>query len=168
MDYCIVLAEKVGNRVCLELLDPKKALHYYLSAVDGKFSAKNITEDVRKASIGMRANNDPSEGNFGCFSEAFQYCRGMGLGEAAHLGQSRYNKDNNRLASALATGKRSKAERDGDDIVEQEVGLFHQLPSALTDSLIVSAKRQADRSRRTFNEALRVQAVTREENQKVL
>ena len=92
----------------------------------------------------------------------------MGLCEAVHLGQSCYNKDNNRLASALVTGKRSKAERDGDDIVEQEVGLFHQLPSELTDSLIVSAKRQADKSRRTFNEALRVQAAAREEKQKAL
>jgi hypothetical protein len=34
--------------------------------------------------------------------------------------------------------------------------------------LIVSAKRQADKSRRTFNEALRVQAAAREEKQKAL
>ena len=59
------LAEKVTSRVCLEMMDPKKALYCHLSGADGKFSVKLTTEETRKAIIGMYANNDPSEGMFG-------------------------------------------------------------------------------------------------------
>ena len=69
-DACHRLAEQVGNRVCLEMEDPRKSLHLHLSKCDGKFSKKMTPEEVRVASIGMRANNDPSEQMFGCFSEA--------------------------------------------------------------------------------------------------
>ena len=58
----------------------------------------------------MRANNDMSEGMFGCFSEAFSYCKGMGIGEAAILGQSIFNKDNSHGAKGSMSGKRRKAE----------------------------------------------------------
>ena len=48
------------------------------------------------------------------------------------------------------------------------MGLFHQLPSELTDSLIVTAKRQSKTTRRAFNDALTAQAASREEKQKAL
>ena len=54
----------------------------------GKFSTENASLAVRKASCGIRANNDPSEANFGCFNEAFKYCRGMDIASAAGLGMT--------------------------------------------------------------------------------
>ena len=68
-EFCKTLAEEVGARICVEMLDPTKALSMHLSTSDGKYSVKNTTEADRKARYGTRANNDPSEGNFGVFSE---------------------------------------------------------------------------------------------------
>ena len=91
-------------------MNPRNALHYYLSLTDSQCSVKHTTEEDRKASLGMCANNDMSEGMLSCFSEAFSYCKGMGIGEAVTLGQSRFNKDNSHRAEGIMSGKRSKAE----------------------------------------------------------
>ena len=105
------------------MLHPKKALRHHLSVADGKYSKKMTTEEVCRASVGLRANNDPSERNFGVFSDAFQHCRGMGIGEATALGTTRDNDDFGRGASDLVTGKRSKAERDGAVIEAANIGI---------------------------------------------
>ena len=76
----------IGSRVCSEMEDPRKWLRLHLSKCDGKFSKKMPSEEVRVASISMRANNDPSEQMFGCFSEANEKGGGMGLNESAGLG----------------------------------------------------------------------------------
>ena len=107
------------------MIDPKKALHHHLSEAEGKFSVAQTDEAIRKASLGLRANNDPLEGNFGCFSEAFGFCRGMGIGEAAGQGQSRYYGDFDRGTNDLVSGKRSRAEMDGEDTETNGKGLFH-------------------------------------------
>ena len=109
---CVRLTEKVGSRACLDFLDLQKSLSMHLSAVDGKFSTKNTSAAVHKASYGIRANNDPSEANFGCFSEAFEYCRGMDIASAAGLGMTHGNNDFDRGSMDMVSGKRSTAERD--------------------------------------------------------
>ena len=167
-ECCVRLAEKVGSRACLEFMDTRKSLSMHLSAADGKFSVKNTSEDVRLASIGIRANNDPSEGNFGVFSEAFSYCRGMDIAAAAGLGMVRGNNDMGRNANAMVSGKRSKAERDGEEVLDGEIGLFHRLLIELTDSLIATGKRNAKNLRRAILEALKLQASAREEKVKAL
>ena len=48
------------------------------------------------------------------------------------------------------------------------MGIFCQLSLELTDSLIVTAKRQSETTRRAFNEALTAQVASREERQKAL
>ena len=148
--------------------DPRKSLHLHLSKCDGKFSKKMTSEEVRVASIGMRANNDPSEQMFGCFSEANEKGGGMGLNESAGLGMSWYNGDYLRGASHLVTGRRSKTEIDGEDAEPVEMGLFHELPSELTDSLIAVSKKNAFQMSRTFNESLNRQSAARELKQKTL
>ena len=165
-DICHQLAEKIGGRVCSEMEDPRKSLHLHLSKCDGEFSKKMTSEEVRVASIGMRANNDPSEQMFGCFSEAHDKGGGMGLNESAGLGLTTYNKDHHRDTSSLVTGKRSQLEIDGEEVQSGECGLFHQLPSELTDSLIAVSKKNAFQVRRTFNESLKRQAAARELKQK--
>ena len=107
--------EKVGSRACLEFLDPRKSLSMHLSAFDGKFSTKNTSTAVRKANYSIRANNDPSEANFGCFSDAFEYCRGMNIASAAGLGMTRGNNDFGRGSMDMVSGKRSRAERDSEE-----------------------------------------------------
>ena len=114
-------------QICVEMLDPIKALLMHLSASNGKYSVKNTTEADRKASYGMRANNDPSEGNFGVFSDAFEECKGADLSSSAGRGQTRFNRDFVQGAEGLVSGKRSKLERDGKEVEEQTVGLFHDL-----------------------------------------
>ena len=42
-EFCKILAEEVGTRICLELMDPNKSLSMHLSAADGKFSVNNVT-----------------------------------------------------------------------------------------------------------------------------
>ena len=162
-ECCVRLAEKVGSRACLEFMDTRKSLSMHLSAADGKFSVKNTSEDVRLASIGIRANNDPSEGNFGVFSEAFSYCRGMDIAAAAGLGMVRGNNDMGRNANAMVSGKRSKAERDGEEMLDGDIGLFHQLLIELTDSLIATGKRNANNLRRAILEALKLQGLSNAE-----
>ena len=167
-EFCHRLAENIGSRVCSEMEDPRKSLHLHLSKCDGEFSKKMTSEEVRVASIGMRANNDPSEQMFGCFSEAHEKGGGMGLNESAGQGQSWYNKDYLCGADHLVTGKRIQAEIDGEDAEPVELGLFHELPSELTDSLIAVSKKNAHQVRRTFNDSLKRQSAARELKQKTL
>ena len=82
----------------------------HLSVADGKYSVKNTSEADRRATLGMRANNDPSEGMFGCLSEAFQKCKGAGMAELAGEGQIHFNGDMRRGTCVYMTSKRRKAE----------------------------------------------------------
>ena len=165
---CVRLAEKVGSQVCLEFVDLRKSLSMHLSAADGKFSVKNTTEAVHKTSVSIWASNDLSEANFGCFSEAFEYCRGMDIASAAGLGQTHDNNDFGRGSMDMVRGKRSTAERDSEESTLQEIGLFHELGIKLTDSLIATAKRNTSNFRRTIIDALRLQAQAREEKLKAI
>ena len=68
-DFCVKLASSVGTTMVVELEDPSKATHNYLSAVNGKWSQKILSEEEMEASIGVRANNDPSESGFSTMTD---------------------------------------------------------------------------------------------------
>ena len=68
------------------MLDSNKSLSMHLPAGDGKYSVKNTSDADRRATLGMRANNDPSEGMFSFLSEAFQKCKGASTAELASEG----------------------------------------------------------------------------------
>jgi len=89
----------------------------------------------------------------------------MSIPEAAGLGQSRDNNDFKRGAQELVTGRRSKTERDGEEVDAAEIGLFHELLSEVTDSLIYGAKKNAKQSKREVDGLLRIQAGSREQKQ---
>ena len=72
------------------------------------------------------------------------------------------------VGGIIWTSKHSSAERNGDEIEVDDIGLFHQLDSELTDSLIDTAKRNAGNLRRSTIEALRIQAEAREEKVKAI
>ena len=135
----------------LEIVDPKKATSDYLSKCDGRFSWSKLTAEEKNATIGMRATNDPSESEFATFTEVLTTGGRIGLDLASGIGQTRYNNDFGRGQEEYVTGQRSKSPS------VKSVGLFHDLPVELQDSLVVTSKRHAPESRQNFNESLRRQ-----------
>ena len=81
-----------------------------------------ITDKDVTATLGNRANNDPSEGNFATFIDIL--CNGgrISIKSAAGIGQSRYNKDMARDHVKFITGRESKV-----DLLTPELGTFHKL-----------------------------------------
>ncbi len=88
--------------------------------------------------MGMKAVNDPSEAVFATFTEALSTGGRVGLDGAAGQGQARYNNDMGHAHEYMATGRKGK------DKPNAVIGLFHQLPEELTDSLIVTGRRHAN------------------------
>ena len=88
-----------------ELTDPKKSTHNYIN--DGALAYPKLTQKEKDASLGKRANNDPSEGNFATFTNVLCTSNCIILGSAAGIGQARYNKDMNRNHHLLVTGRKS-------------------------------------------------------------
>ena len=61
--FCHRLAEEIATAMLIELRDPQKAAATYLSSAMGKYSRAVISEDDRKASMGMMAHNSTPESN---------------------------------------------------------------------------------------------------------
>ncbi len=112
-DMCVSLAREVATCLLLEVADPKKATSDYLSNGGGRFSWAVSSEEEKKASLGMRATNDPSESQFATFTEALATGGRVGVDLASGIGQTRFNKDFGRAQDQLVTGRRSKAEHLG-------------------------------------------------------
>lgn len=86
-EYCYELAVGVSTTLLTELTDPKKSTHNYIN--NGVLAYKNLNQKEKEASLGKRANNDPSEGNFATFTDVL--CGGgcISIGSAAGIGQAR-------------------------------------------------------------------------------
>ena len=69
-DCCVWLAGDIAATLILEMNDPRKVTCEYLTATNGKFCMKNTTAAEKKSAYGVRANNDPSEGNFATFGDS--------------------------------------------------------------------------------------------------
>jgi hypothetical protein len=121
--------------------------------------AMSSTEE-KNASIGMRATNDPSESEFAIFTEVLATGGRIDLDLAAGIGQARYNNDFGCAQEQYVTGWKSKAP------MVKSVGLSHELPHELQDSLMVTSKRNAPESRQKFRESLRMQHEQRFEKKK--
>jgi hypothetical protein len=67
-----MLGEEVGDIVVIECKDTSagKVMHQYIYEFDGPLIMKNTTDSQLKASIGVRANNDASECNFGLLHDS--------------------------------------------------------------------------------------------------
>ena len=108
----------------------------------------------------MRATNDPSESQFAMFTEALATGGRIGLDMASGIGQTQYNNDFGRDQDQYVMGQRSKAPG------VKSVGLFHELPLELQDSLVVTSKRNAPESHQKFRESLQMQRERRFEKKK--
>lgn len=71
----------MATTLLVELVDPKKSTYNYLSAADGKYSMKNISEEGVNATKGMRA----TEGNFATFTDILVNCGRISLQSAAGI-----------------------------------------------------------------------------------
>ncbi len=96
--------------------------------------------------------NNPSEAVFATFTEALSTAGRVGLNGAAGQGQARYNNDMCRAHKSMVSGRRGKEQASN-----AMIGLFHQLPKELTDSLIVTGRRHGKATWRDFNNRLRLQ-----------
>jgi hypothetical protein len=156
--FCRSLSVGIAVTLLTEMEHAHKATSKYLSAVMGKCSQAVITNKEEMATLGRRANNDPSEGAFATLTDILQYGGRISLQSAAALGQMRYNKDMSRNVRSLVTGRRSKnVEEDSDDD-----GTFHtDLNEYLQDSLLSIAKKKAACARKTFQIQIEQQRVDR-------
>ncbi len=109
----------------------------------------------------MKAANDSSEGVFATFTEALSTGGRVGLDGASGQGQARYNNDMGRAHEYMVTGWKGK------DKPNAVIGLFHQLPEELTDSLIVTGRRHANATQQDFNRRLRLQEEKSEQKEKL-
>lgn len=141
----------VATTLLTELTDLKKSTHNYIN--DGVLAYKNLKQNEKDASLGKRANNDPSEGNFATFTDVL--CGGgcISISSAAGIGQARYNKDMHQNHQQLVTGRKSKSTSEN----RVELGLFHCIPEKLKKSLLASGKINEKRDRKQFQISLREQ-----------
>ena len=152
-ELCTTLASGLATCLLLELEDPRKANSDYLLAKGGKYSWAQVSDAEKIACMGLKAVNDPSEAVFATFTEALSTGGRVGLDGAAGQGQARYNNDMGRAHEYMVTGRKGANKSEAPNAV---IGLFHQLPEELTDSLIVTGRRHADATRRDFNKRLRI------------
>jgi hypothetical protein len=159
--FCCDLAIHIAVTIMTEMEDTRKATHLYLSHAQGEFSQAVISDKEEKATFGMRASNDPSEGMFATFTDVL--CNGgrISLASAAGIGQARYNHDYYR-GHELLVGNKTK--RD-DPVV---LGTFHQLPIELQDSLLACCKRACYKVQQAFAEAIERQRNVRSEKKKLI
>jgi hypothetical protein len=105
----------------------------------------------------MRATSYLSESQFATFTEALATGGRIGMDLASGIGMTCYNNDFGCSQEQYVTGWRSKTPS------VKSVGLFHELPVELQDSLVVMSKRYAPESRRKFQESLCMQCERRYE-----
>jgi len=160
---CKTLFERAGSRAMAECIDPTKQLHHHLSEIHGAKSWVEVSEEDKKASLGIRANNDPAESAFAVYSDSFEQGQTIRQDNAAGKGQSRFNKDFFRAElKSLVTGKKS-IEEDDENHDANVSGTWHSLCEELQNALILASKRDSARERNKFDEALEQQRIAREE-----
>ena len=133
---CRALAVRLATHGITECIHPKKAIHDHLLAIHGKKSWIETTEEEKKASQGLKANKDAAKENFACFSESFHSGGCIRHDHSAGEGQSRYNNDYGRMSTKFVSGRKSNKTTH-----LSTVGLFHELPTELQDTLVLTRKR---------------------------
>ncbi len=105
-ELCHELSIGVATTLLTGLIDPKKSMHNYIN--DGMLAFNNLSLAEKEASLGMRANKDPSEGNFATFTDVLCNSGRISIDSAAGIGQARYNKDLNRNHGHFITGRKGE------------------------------------------------------------
>ncbi len=85
-EFCHELSVGVATTLLTKLIDPKKSKNNYIN--DGMLVFNNLSLAEKEASLGMRANNDPSEGNFATFTNVLCDSGRISIDSAAGIGQA--------------------------------------------------------------------------------
>jgi hypothetical protein len=130
---------------------------------DGLLAFNNLTDVEKEGSLGMRANNDPSEGNFATFTNVLCNSGQISIDSTAGIWQALYNKDLDCNHGCYVTGRKG---RRTDESTEN--GAFHALPEKLQDSLLAITKKNLNKSRRQFTASLHRQLRLMQRRQQML
>ncbi len=84
--FCKELAVGVATTLLTKLIDTRKSTHNYIN--NGLLAFNNLSLAEKEASLGMRANNDPSEGNFATFTNVLCNSGRISIDSAAGIGQA--------------------------------------------------------------------------------
>ena len=117
-----------------------------MSAAAGKYSQAVISREEELATIGLRANNDPSEGSFATFTDILCNCGRINLGATAAVGMMCYNKDIYRCHQELVSGQKGKGTKES-----LKIRTFHKLPVELQNSLLAACKKGVKKAQKDFN-----------------
>lgn len=135
----------MATTLLMDLTDRMKSTYKFIN--DGLLAFNNLTDAEKEAPLGMRAKNDPSEGNFATFNNVLCNSGRISIDRAAGIGQARYSKDLNRNHGCYVSGGR-KGKRTNEP--KEQNGTFHELLEKLQDSLLAIAKRNGNKSRKKF------------------
>ena len=106
------LIENLGiitaNTLIDEFRDIRKATRNHLSCVRGIYSWNHISDEEKKAGLGLYANNDVSESAFGGLTEALIKSSMISLAHAGAMSQTRRNGD---FSRTLLYARRKKTDR---------------------------------------------------------
>ena len=85
-EFCIKLASGAGTTIVMELEDPSKAAHHYLSTVNGKWIQKMLLKEEIEVLLSIWSNNDPSESGFSTMTQVLAEFGRIDLFSAYGLG----------------------------------------------------------------------------------
>jgi hypothetical protein len=153
---CCRLGGEAAATFLIEFCDELKATHNYLSSIGGKYSQAEISDQNRAAELNKEASNSISESNHAATTQSLKTFGSIRLDSAAAEGQTRMKNDFGRDHDAFV--RRSKTTSPPN---QRKMGMFHQLPVELQQSLIVAGKRGATKLRRQHDESLAKQPAAR-------
>ena len=99
----------MASRMLLEMADPTKVTAAMITKLDGDKCFKKRSATEKKAGMGIRANNDPAEGNFAVFDNALNQMGRSAINRACGQGMMRYNHNYERNPTTYVTGWKAKS-----------------------------------------------------------
>jgi hypothetical protein len=85
-EFCKELLVGVATKLLTKLTNPRKSTHNYIN--NGMLAFNNLSVAEKEASLGMRANDDPSQGNFATFTNLLCNLGQISIDSATGIGQA--------------------------------------------------------------------------------
>ena len=150
-DLCSELGVVCSVAFLKEFRDTTKATHNYLSSIDGQYSLKVISSDMREAGLGKEASNSTSESDFASAKQAVKDYGTLRLDSAAAAGMTRTNDDFGRCHNLLINISKKDT-----NTMNTKRGTLFDLPKELIRSLFYAARKGAPRLRKRHDDALNI------------
>ena len=163
-DLSLQLGVRIATTMRAEFVNPKKNTARYLSAIGGKSSLAEISEEQRVAGFGVDASNSVSESVHAASTDMLVVFGTIRTQYCAAIGQTRSNNDFGRAHKNLVQGQKKTSTKT--KIVStgaNTVGAFHKLSPNAQKSLIRFSKEHAKAQKQRVDGYLREQFQTRME-----